>query len=126
MANEHITVDSYSYEKWKSFKYLGSVLANQNSVKEEIKCRLKAGNSCYYSVQTILSFRLLSKNLKIKICKTMILSVVLYGCKIWSIILREKFRLKKFENRFLRRILCPSGMTMGSEEGFTMKNVFSL
>ena len=46
-------------------------------VAEDIKCRLKAGNSCYYSVQTLLSSRLLSKNLKIKIYKTIILPVVL-------------------------------------------------
>ena len=41
----------------------------------------KAGNSCYYSVETLLSSRLLSKNLKIKIYKTIILPVVLYGCE---------------------------------------------
>ena len=60
---------------------LCSLLTNQNSIQEEIKCRLKAGNSCYYSVQTLLSSRLLSKNLKIKIYKTIILPVVLYGCE---------------------------------------------
>ena len=57
-------------------KYLGSLLTDQNYIQEEIKCRLKAGNSCYYSVQTLLSSRLLSKNLKIKIYKTIIVS----GC----------------------------------------------
>ena len=46
-----------SYEKVKTFKYLGSLSTNQNSIQEEIKCRLKAGNSCYYSVQTLLSSR---------------------------------------------------------------------
>ena len=51
----------------ETFKYLGSLLTNQNSTQEEIKCRLKVGNSCYYSVQTPLSSRVLSKNLKIKI-----------------------------------------------------------
>ena len=65
----------------ETFKYLGSFLTNQNSIQEEIKCGLKAGNSCYYSVQTLLSSRLLSKNLKIKIYKTIILPVVLYGCE---------------------------------------------
>ena len=65
MANAHIKIGSNSYEKLKTFKYLGSFLTNQNSVQEEIKCRLKAGNSCYYSVQTLLSSRLYSKNLKI-------------------------------------------------------------
>ena len=50
IANAHI-----KYEKVETFKYLGSLLTNQNSIQEEIKCRLKAGNSCYYSVQTLLS-----------------------------------------------------------------------
>ena len=69
IANAHIKIGSSSYEKVKTFKYLGSLLTNQNSIQDEIKCRLKAGNSCYYSVQTLLSSRLLSKNLKIKIYK---------------------------------------------------------
>ena len=55
IANEHIKIVSNSYEKGKTFKYLRSLLTNQNSIQEEIKCRLKAGNSCYYSVQTLLS-----------------------------------------------------------------------
>ena len=67
IPNAHIKIGRNSYEKMKTFKYLGSLLTNQNYILEEIKCRLKAGNSCYYSVQTLLSSRLLSKNLKIKI-----------------------------------------------------------
>ena len=80
MANELITVGSNSYEKVKTFKYLGSLLINQNYIYEEIKCRFTAGNSCYYSVQILLSSRLISKNLKIKIHNKVILPVVLYGC----------------------------------------------
>ena len=68
---------------------------------------LKAGNPCYYSVQTILFSRLLSKNVKIKICKTIILPVVLYGCQTWSLTLREERRLRVFVNRILRRIFGP-------------------
>jgi len=104
IANEHIKTDSNSYEKVKSFKYFGSLLTNQNSIQEEIKCRLKAENSCYYSVQTLLSSRLLSENLKIKIYKTTILLVVLYGCETWSLTLREESRLRVLENRILWRI----------------------
>jgi hypothetical protein len=55
MANEHITVGSMSYERVKIFKYSGSLLTTHNSIYEEIKCRVKTGNSCYYSVQTNLS-----------------------------------------------------------------------
>ena len=57
--------------------YLGTTLTNQNSIQEEIKSRLKLGDACYYSVQNLLSSRLLSKNLKIKIYRTIILPVVL-------------------------------------------------
>jgi len=70
-------------ERLEEFKYLGATLTNQNSIQEEIKSRLKLGNACYYSVQNLLSSRLLSKNLKIKIYGTIILPVVLYGCETW-------------------------------------------
>ena len=64
--------------------------------------RLKLGNACYYSVQNLLSSRLLSKNLKIKIYRTIILPAVLYGCETCSLTLREECRL-----RVLRRVLGP-------------------
>ena len=95
MVNEHIRIISNPYEKVITFKYLGSSMINQNFILEEIKCRLKAANSCYYSVQTLFSFRLLSKNLKIQIYKT-ILPVVLQGCETWSLTLREERRLRVF------------------------------
>ena len=55
----------------------------------------------------ILSSRLLSKNLKNKIYKTIILPVSLYGCEAWSLTLREEWRLQLSENRILRRIFGP-------------------
>jgi hypothetical protein len=58
-------------------------------------------------VQNLLSFRLLSKNLKIKIQRTIILPVVLYGCESWSLTLREESMLRVFENRVLRRVSGP-------------------
>jgi len=79
-------------------------VTNQNSIQEEIKSRLKLGNACYYSVQNLLSFRLLFKNLKIKIYRTIILPVVLYGCETWSLTLRKERGLRVFENRVLRRV----------------------
>ena len=86
---------------------MATTLTNQNSIQEEIKSRLKLGNACYYSVQNLLSSILLSKNLKIKIYRTIILPVVLYGCETWSLTLREEHRLRVFENRVLRRIFGP-------------------
>ena len=80
-------------------KYLGTALTDQNCIAEEIKSRLKSGNVCCHSVQNLLSSRLLSKNLKIKIYRTVILSVVLYGCETWSLTLWEERKLRVFENR---------------------------
>jgi len=74
-------IDNSSIERVVEFKYVETSLTNQNSVQEEIKCRLKLGNACYYSVQNLLSSRLLSKKLKIKIYRTIILPIVLYGCE---------------------------------------------
>ena len=91
----------------EGFKYLGTILTNKNSIAEEIKSRLRSGNACYHSVQHLLSSRLLSKNLKIKIYRTIILPVVLYRCEAWSLTLREERKLRMFENMVLRRISGP-------------------
>jgi len=68
---------------------------------------LRSGNACYYSVQNLLSSRLVSKNLKIKIYRTITLPVVLYGCETWSLTLREQRKPRVFENKVLRRIFGP-------------------
>jgi hypothetical protein len=57
----------------------------------------------------VQSSRLLSKNIKIRIYKTIILPLVLYGCETWSLTLREEHRLRVFEDRVLRRIFEPKG-----------------
>jgi hypothetical protein len=58
-------------------------------IQEEIKSRLKSGNAYYHSAQGLLSSSLLSKNIKIKIYRTIIVPVVLYGCETWSLKLRN-------------------------------------
>jgi hypothetical protein len=72
-----------------------------------IKNVLNSGNACYHSVRKLLSSRLLSKNLKIRIYKTIILPAVLYGCETWSLTLRAEHRLRVFENKVLKRIFGP-------------------
>jgi len=91
----------------EEFKYLGTILTRQNSIPEEIKSRLMLGNACYHSVQNLLSSRLLSKNLKIKIYRNLIYPVVLYVCEIWWLTLREERKLREYENMVLRRIFGP-------------------
>jgi UDP-galactopyranose mutase len=71
-----VKIDNSYIERVEEFKYLGAMLTDQNSIQEEIKSKLKLGNACYYSVQNLLSSRLLSRNLKFKIYRTIILPVV--------------------------------------------------
>jgi hypothetical protein len=82
---------------------MGTTVTHQNLIQEEIKMRLNLDKACYRS----LSPRLLSKDVKIRINKIIILPVVLYGCETWSLTLREEHRLRVFENRVLRRIFGP-------------------
>jgi len=102
-----VRIDNSTFERAEEFKYLGTTLINQISIAEEIKSRLRSGNACYHSVQNLLSSRLLSKNLKIKIYRNIILPVVLYGRETWSLTLREEWKLRVFENMVLRRIFGP-------------------
>ena len=102
-----VRIDNNTFERVEEFKYLGTNLTNQNSIAEEIKSRVRSGNACYHSVQNLLSSSLLSKNLKIKIYKIIILPVVLYGCEAWSLTLRKERKLRVFENMVLRRIFGP-------------------
>ena len=90
----------------KHFNCVNKISAT-NSIPEEIKSRLRSGNACCHSVQNLLSSRLLSKNLKIKIYRTIILYVILYGCETWSLTLREERKLRVFEKMVLRRIFGP-------------------
>jgi hypothetical protein len=105
--NEEIRTANQSFECVSQFKYLGTAVTNQNLIQEEIKRRLGCGNACYDSVQSLLLTRLLSKNKKMRIYKTIILPVILYRCETWSLTLREEHRLRVFENKVLRRIFGP-------------------
>jgi hypothetical protein len=105
--NHSIKIANRSFEGVEKFNYFGTTLTDQNCMQERIKSRLNSGNASYHSVQSFLSSRLLSTNVKVKIYKTIILPVVLYGCETWSLTLSEQHKLRVFENRVLRRIFGP-------------------
>ena len=93
---------------------------NRRGIKPELYSRRKnvdRKQEIHVSIQS--KHFCLPKNLKIEINKTIILSVVLYGCETWPLALKEERRLRVFENRNLRRLFGPH---MVSGEGSTMRN----
>jgi len=102
--NHNTETGNKSSERVEYFQRLGTTLTNQNCIHEKIKSRLKSGNACYHLVQNVLSSNLLSKNIKIRIHRNIILPVGLYGCETWSLKLREECRLMVFKNRVLREL----------------------
>jgi hypothetical protein len=78
---------------------LGTTVTLQNLILEEIKKGLNSSNACYHAVQNLLSSHLLSRNIRIRIYKTMILSVVLYRRETFFLTLREEHKLRVFERR---------------------------
>jgi len=110
----NIQTGNSSQRKVEQIKHFGTTLIIQNSIQDEIKNKLESGNACYHSVQNLVSYSLLHKNIKVKIYRTIILPVVLYGCEPWSLTLREERRVKLFENMVLTRIF---GLRKGETTG---------
>ena len=91
IQNQNIVIRNLSFKNVEKFRYLGVTVTNTNNIREEIKSRINMGNACYYSLEKILSSRLLSKKFKVETYKTIILPVVLYGCETWSLTLRVSY-----------------------------------
>ncbi|KAJ4451064.1 hypothetical protein ANN_02501 [Periplaneta americana] len=76
VRNGNIKIGNLSFEEVEKFKYLGATVTNINDTRDEIKRRINMGNACYYLVEKLYHLSLLSKNLKVRIYKTVILPVV--------------------------------------------------
>jgi hypothetical protein len=78
----NIDIDNNSFKKVGRFKYLGTALRIKILFRRLMNSRLKSGNACYYRVQMLLSSSLLSKNINIKIYRTIILPTVFMGVNL--------------------------------------------
>jgi hypothetical protein len=101
--NYDIKIADRCFENAAQFRYLGTTITNQNLIQEE----MNLDNACYHSMLNILSSWLLSKNIKVRIYKTINLPVVLFGCETCSMKLRKEHKFKVFEKKVLRRIFGP-------------------
>jgi hypothetical protein len=87
--NHNTQIANRSFGNVAEFKYLGKTVTKLNSIHEKIQGRLNSGNTCHHSVQNILFSSLLSKNVKPRIYKSTTFPVVLCGCEVWFLTLRE-------------------------------------
>jgi hypothetical protein len=90
--NHNVKIANRIFENMAEFIHFGTTVTNQNLIHEEIKSRLNSADACHHSVRIFLSSCLVSKIVKIKIHKT----VVLYGFENWSLTLRKEHRLKVY------------------------------
>jgi len=94
--NHNLLIATKTFRNVSDFKYLETTLTNHIYIHEQINSRLIFGSVRYHSVQNLLSSDFPSKNLKIKIYKFIMQPLVLYGCKTWSLPVREEHRLNAF------------------------------
>ena len=90
------------------FKYLGSIVNENKSIEEEIKGRISLGNKAFYANKDLFKSKLLIKNSKLRIYKTLVRPVVTYACETWVLKENIKSKLRVFEWKVLRRIYGPT------------------
>jgi hypothetical protein len=91
-------IDNRWFDNLLQLKHFGTTVTIQSMIKEEIKRRFNSGNACYHSILNLSSISLQSKNVKIRIIKTIILPVFVFRCKTWSLTLREEHWVRILQN----------------------------
>lgn len=102
-----VKVANHEFEVVPSFNYLGSKIAADNNLEEEIRGRLLKSNRTYFSLSKLFKSRNLTINSKLLLYKTMVLPVLTYGSETWVLTKRHSDLLTAFERKVLRRIVGP-------------------
>ena len=103
-----LQINSIYLEEVQSYRYLGSTVNSDNSIEEEIQNRITLGNKAYHANQFLFKSRLVSKKLKMKLCRNIIRPVVTYACETWVLKETIKNKLMVFERKVLRKIFGPT------------------
>lgn len=103
----HISIMNFKFERVKSFCYLGSLVSDSNDMKNEITKRIQNANRCYYGLLKYFKSRLLTHNTKIRLYKTLVKPVLMYGSETWVLTKTDILKLHIFERKILRKIYGP-------------------
>ena len=106
-VGQNITMDNYNFEVVQSFKYLGSILNVTNDIEEEIKVRITQGNRCFFALKHLFRSSLVSRATKLRLYKTIIRPIVMYGSETWPLATKHESTISCFERKILRAICGP-------------------
>lgn len=101
---KEVKMGTYKFEKVKEFTYLGSILTANNDISNEVQRRINSANRAYYSLLPIVKNKIISREIKIKIYKTLIRLIITYGTETWVLNKNTCKQLAVFERKILRRI----------------------
>jgi hypothetical protein len=105
--DQGLEVDHFKFKRVNSFKYLGSIVSENNDITKEVAARIQAGNRTYYGLESLLSSRSLSREIKRRLCTSLIRPVVLYGSETWVLRKSDENKFLILERKILRKIFGP-------------------
>ncbi|KAL8564069.1 hypothetical protein ACOMHN_034546 [Nucella lapillus] len=101
----NINMNGQKFEEVDSFKYLGSIITKDGSSTKEIRTRLSLASSALTKLDTIWKSNTISLPVKIRLYKSLVISILLYGCKSWTLNAETERRLQAFEHKCYRKLL---------------------
>ncbi|CAG9130045.1 unnamed protein product [Plutella xylostella] len=111
---QDLHVGDVTYKGVSRFKYLGCTVTDTNTRDEEIDTRIQSFLRCSAALHKVLTSRLLSRNTKLRIYKTVIRPILMYGCEAWTLTQKEESKLLVAERKVLRKIFGPRQRPDGS------------
>jgi sorting nexin-29 len=105
--SDKLIIGDKEFEHVNTFKYLGFLIDNENRITSTIRERIQAGNKAYHANIQLLKNKLIGRELKLKIYKTLIRPIVTYGAEIWTLTKEDENNLRIFERKVIRKIFGP-------------------
>lgn len=100
----HKNIGQHTFGSVNEFVYLGSLITNNNNITAEIVKRILSANKCYFGLLKYFCSKILSRNIKILLYKTLLRPILIYGSETWVLSKKDENRLLVFERKILRRI----------------------